>query len=138
MMVSHVRRSEGRPRRRLSLAVGATLVTIAGLGVVALPPRGEVPDDVRERAVADLSLRIGRDVAAERGYYAITELRSQAVVWPDGRLGCEHETAPTRSEPISGYWLVLQIGATTYDYRIAGDGQMIRCDLPPTLDADEP
>ena len=137
-MVSHIRRSEGRPRRRLSLAVGATLVAIAGLGVVALPPRGEVPDDVRDHALADLSVRTGRDVAAASGYYAINELRSQAVVWPDARLGCQHETAPTRSESVSGYWLVLQIGATTYDYRIAGDGQMIRCDPSPTLDADEP
>lgn len=137
-MVSHIRRSEGRPRRRLSLAVGATLVAIAGLGVVALPPRGEVPDDVRGRVLADLSLRTGRDVAAASGYYAVTELRSQAVVWPDGRLGCEHEPPAARSEPVSGYWLVLQIGATTYDYRIARDGQMVPCDPARTVDADAP
>ena len=137
-MVSHIRRSEGRPRRRLSLAAGATLLAIAGLGVVALPPRGEVPDDVRDRALADLSVRTGRDVAAASGYYAVTELRSQAVVWPDGRLGCEHDPPATRSESVSGYWLVLQIGATTYDYRIGRDGQMVRCEPARTVDADEP
>lgn len=126
-----------RPSRRLwtlSLAIGVVSLAIAGLGIAALPTRGQVPSEVRERVVADLSARTGRDVAATSGYYRITELRSQAMTWPDRRLGCDYQAAPARSEPISGYWLVLQIGAITYDYRVAGE-RIVLCAASPLLDS---
>lgn len=127
-----------RPPRRswtLSLATGAASLAIAGLGMAALPPRGEVPNEVRDRVVADLSARTGRDVAATSGYYRITELRSQAMTWPDRRLGCELEAAPARRDSVSGYWVVLQIGASTYDYRVAGE-RIVLCAAPPLVDSD--
>lgn len=125
-----------RPARRslqLSVFVVAALAAIAGLSVAALPPRGQVPGEVRQRVVADLSARIGRDVAAVNGYYALTELRTQAVTWPDDRLGCQYQPAPVRSEPVPGYWLVLQIGSNTYDYRVAGD-RIVLCEAPTLSD----
>lgn len=125
-----------RPARRslqVSVFVVAAIAAIAGVSVVALPPRGQVPGEVRERVVADLSARTGRDVAAVSGYYALTELRTQAVTWPDDRLGCEYEAAPARSERVSGYWLVFQIGSNTYDYRVAGD-RVVLCEAPPLSD----
>jgi len=122
------------PARRslwVSLVVLATLAALAGVAIASLPRRGEVPAAVRERVVADLASRTGRDVAAASGYYALTELRTQAATWPDDRLGCEYQSAAARSEPLSGYWLVFQIGSNTYDYRVAGD-RIVLCE-PPTL-----
>lgn len=128
-----------RPARRslqVSVFVVTALAAIAGLSVAALPPRGQVPGEVRQRVVADLSARTGRDVAAVSGYYALTELRAQAVTWPDDRLGCQYQPAPARSEPVAGYWLVFQIGSNTYDYRVAGD-RLVICDPPPLRNGDE-
>lgn len=129
-LAPHSRRSLGLP-----LAIAAVSLAIAGLGIAALPPRGQVPIEVRDRVIADLSARTGRDAAAVTGYYRITELRSQAMVWPDSRLGCDDKAAPAPDAPVSGYWLVVQIGANTYDYRIAGE-RIVLCAAPLLVDSD--
>lgn len=109
------------------------LAAVFGVAIASLPPRGEVPAAVRERVLADLANRTGRDVAAESGYYALTELRTQAATWPDDRLGCEYQPAPAQSERLPGYWLVFQIGSNTYDYRVAGD-RIVLCEVPTLSD----
>jgi hypothetical protein len=112
------------------LALGTVVAAIAGLAIVALPVRGQVPQEVLDRVVADIAARTGLDVASETGYYRLTELRSEAVTWRDGRLGCAFVASTPEPGAVSGWWVVVQLGASTYDYRIAEDGIMVLCRAP--------
>lgn len=102
---------------------------VAALAASALPRRGEVPPQLYEQIVADLQRRTGAGVGAGAGYSRIVELRSEAVVWPDDELGCR-SAPPSPVEPpgVEGYWVVLQVGASTYDYRARADGTYELCD----------
>ena len=90
-----------------------------------VPPRpstvtGEVPDDVMTAVQADLSTRTGKDATTA------TVVTAEAVVWPDGSLGCPQKGVMYIQQVTPGYQVVLELDGTTYDYRVAGQGTSVR------------
>jgi hypothetical protein len=70
--------------------------------------------------LADLSTRTGTDASAA------TVTQAEAVTWPDGSLGCPEPGMMYTQVVTPGYQVVLEFEGTTYDYRVAGEGQVIR------------
>ncbi|MGH2462448.1 MAG: hypothetical protein ACRDFZ_02335 [Candidatus Limnocylindria bacterium] len=117
-------------RWALWLAIAAISLGVVALAAAALPRRGEVPPELYAQIVADLERRTGAGDSAGAGYYRITELRSEAVVWPDDALGCPSAPSSGEARPVQGYWVVLQVGASIYDYRARADRTYELCDRP--------
>lgn len=78
------------------------------------PVIGEIPADVMEQVMGDLEQRAGVQRTA------LNVIRSEAVIWSDGSLGCPQPGVMYTQETIDGYWVVLQGGGATYDYRVDG------------------
>lgn len=124
------RHGEGRVKWAMWLAISALSVGVVALAAMALPRRGEVPPELYARIVADVQRRTGAGDSAGAAYYRITELRSEAVVWPDDDLGCPSGRPSGEVGSVDGYWVVLQVGASTYDYRARADQTYELCDPP--------
>ncbi len=91
----------------------------------AAPPiTGEAPSDLRDQIIADVIQRSG----AERS--AIVMVREEAVVWPDGSLGCPEPGMAYLQVLIEGYWIVAQVGDVSYDYRVDSSGRFRLCEMP--------
>jgi hypothetical protein len=86
------------------------------------PVTGEVPPDVMGVVMADLASRSG---IAEAG---ISVVRSEQVVWSDGSLGCPLPGETYTQALVDGYWIVLEAGGNTYDYRAATTGYFRLCE----------
>ena len=71
-------------------------------------------------ATADLSSRTGA------GSSEITVVRAEAVVWPDGSLGCPQPGMEYTQAQVDGSLIVLEAGGTKYSYHGGGG-------TPPTL-----
>ncbi len=82
---------------------------------------GEVPPDLIAVVMADLVSRSG---IAEAG---ISVVRSEQVVWNDGSLGCPLPGETYTQALVDGYWIVLEAGDITYDYRAAATGYFKLC-----------
>ncbi len=91
------------------------------------PVTGEVPEDLLQAIIRDLSQKTG----AEAG--AITVARAEAVTWNDGSLGCPQPGMMYTQSIVSGYWVVLTLGEKEYDYRASQAGYFLQCEkgLPP-------
>ncbi len=92
----------------------------------SVPPiLGEAPASILDAARADLA---GRVPPADAAASVVT--RAEAVQWPDGSLGCRvaGEAYPQIVTP--GYWIVLSVGGTDYDYRATEAGAVRLCDRP--------
>jgi hypothetical protein len=70
--------------------------------------------------VADLSTRTGKDASAA------TVTTAESVTWPDGSLGCPEPGMMYTQIVTPGYHVVLELDGTSYDYRVAGDGNVVR------------
>jgi len=88
------------------------------------PVVGEVPPDLLAKIIADLEGRLGL------GGPAIMVTRAEAVVWNDGSLGCPKPGDLYTQALVNGYWVVLQAGSDSYDYRAADQGFFFLCELP--------
>jgi hypothetical protein len=89
------------------------------------PIIGEVPGDVMEKVMADLENRVGAQLTN------VSVIRSEAVTWNDGSLGCPQPGLAYTQQLIDGYWIVLQVGGTTYDYRVGGRrNTVVLCEQP--------
>ena len=86
------------------------------------PIVGEVPDRILERIIADLVQRTNAD---EQN---IKEIRSQTVTWRDGSLGCPKPGQFYTQALVDGYWVILQIEGTDYDYRVSNTGYFTLCE----------
>lgn len=97
-----------------------------------LPITGEATPLVLDQIIADVMQRSG----AER--QAVVILRDEAVTWPDGSLGCPQPGMAYPQVLIDGFWVVLRIGDTEYDYRADDRGRFILCEkpdrMPPVID----
>ena len=91
----------------------------------APPIVGEVPAEIMAAARADLGGRVTTSEAA-----TAEVVRAEAVAWPDGSLGCRvpGELYPQVVTP--GYWIVLSVGGTQYDYRATDTGMVRLCERP--------
>ena len=86
------------------------------------PVGGEAPDPLVTKVVDDLVKRTG----AERS--AVEVLRSEAVVWPDGSLGCPVPGQMYTQAQVRGYRIVLGLAGKEHDYRVAERGWFVRCE----------
>ncbi len=89
----------------------------------AKPVVGEVPAGILAAARADLA---GRVAAADAA--AADVVRAEAVQWPDGSLGCRVPGESYLQVITPGYWIVLAVDGTEYDYRATEDGAIRLCD----------
>ena len=90
------------------------------LGPSGAPVTGEVPAQVMTAVIADLSRQTGNDASGA------TVTKAEAVTWPDGSLGCPQPGMMYTQMVTPGYQVILELDGKTYDYRIAGEGNVIR------------
>lgn len=113
---------------RTSEASGAASTTspvradIVPSTVAPAATHGEVPDDLMQRVLADAADRLGIEASA------LTVMRSEAVVWNDGSLGCPEPGVFYTQEIIDGYWVELAAGDDVLDYRINANGAFFVCE----------
>jgi hypothetical protein len=101
------------------------------------PVTGEVPPEILEAITADLIKQTG---AARQD---IRVVRSEAVVWNDGSLGCPQPGEVYIQILVAGYWVVVQVEGVEYDYRVSDSNHFKLCEeesMPPddTLYTGEP
>ncbi len=87
------------------------------------PGLGEVPADVMAAARADLASLLGDGIAG-----AAEVVRAEAVIWPDGSLGCPIPGRLYVQVETPGYWIVLRTEGTEYDYRATEAGFVQPCE----------
>jgi hypothetical protein len=81
---------------------------------------GEVPADLMDQILADAGSRIAAEAA-------FTVVRAQAVTWSDGSLGCPEPGMSYTQALVEGYWVVLDAGGKTLDYRASASGAFKLC-----------
>jgi hypothetical protein len=91
------------------------------------PVTGEVPAELLDSIVKDLSERIG----APRERIAV--VHDQQIVWNDGSLGCAMPGEFYTQALVDGYWVMLELDGIKYDYRAAATGYFFLCErgIPP-------
>lgn len=72
----------------------------------------EVTPELMKILEADLKERLG-SLPVD-----LKVIRGEAMVWNDGSLGCPQPGVFYTQSLVNGYWVVLQSGDRTYDYRI--------------------
>jgi hypothetical protein len=87
------------------------------------PVFGEVPANVVAAARADLAGRIGSEAAG-----GAVLLRSEAVTWPDGSLGCPQPGMYYQPIEVEGFQLVFDVDGTQHDYRATVGGNLFACE----------
>ncbi|NEE03017.1 hypothetical protein [Phytoactinopolyspora halotolerans] len=90
------------------------------------PVTGEVPDTHMDAVIADAVERSG--ASAED----LTVVRSQAVQWSDGSLGCPEPGQVYTQAIVDGYWVELETDDEHLDYRLRHDGSFRLCTSPST------
>jgi hypothetical protein len=73
-----------------------------------------------DAVLADLGAHTGTDPSGA------TVVKAEAVDWPDGSLGCPELGMMYIQVITPGYQVVLALDGTSYDYRVAGEGDVIR------------
>jgi hypothetical protein len=89
-----------------------------------IPPQTDLPEIITRPIFEDVAERTGVDFAE------INVVRAQAVTWPDPSLGCPEPGMVYPQVIVDGYWLVLEVDGTEYDYRGSGVGEFILCEIP--------
>jgi hypothetical protein len=88
-------------------------------------PQTDLPEAITQPIFEDAAERASVSVDA------IEVVRAQAVTWPDPSLGCPQPGMAYPQVLVEGYWLVLEVDGTQYDYRGSGVGEFILCEIPP-------
>lgn len=86
------------------------------------PETDEVPEELLEEIFADLIQRTGA------GREDIQVVKTEAVVWNDGSLGCPKNGEVYIQILINGYWVILEVEGVEYDYRVSGIGHFNLCE----------
>ena len=76
------------------------------------------------KATADLTELTGLDPTTFK------TVRSEQAQWPDGSLGCPVPGYLYTQVVTPGYWIVLEAGGKTYDYRATEAGDLRLCTQP--------
>jgi hypothetical protein len=74
---------------------------------------GEVPPDIMAELTAEAAALAGVSLAEVR------VLRAEQVTWNDGSLGCPEPDTVYTQALVDGYWVVLEVGEQTYDFRLS-------------------
>ncbi len=103
---------------------------LATVGPSSSPVVGEVPPAIMAAATVDLATKTGLDPST------FVTVRSEQVIWADGSLGCPEPGHMYTQVLTPGYWIQIQAGGKTYDYRSPNGGPVRLCELaspkPPT------
>lgn len=86
------------------------------------PVTGEVPQDLLDAILQDAEARTG--IAAGE----MNLVRAEAVVWNDGSLGCPQPGVMYTHALVDGYWVILEYGDQTFDYRASDRGYFFVCE----------
>jgi hypothetical protein len=89
-----------------------------------MPPEADLPSAIMEPIYVDLIARSGASLDR------IGVIRAEAVTWPDPSLGCPQPGMAYPQVLVDGYWVVLEVDGTQYDYRGSGVGEFILCEIP--------
>lgn len=54
-------------------------------------------------------------------------MRAESVVWNDGSLGCPEPGMMYTHALVNGYWVVINAGGKTYDFRVDAGGRFHLC-----------
>jgi len=87
----------------------------------AAPVTGEAPSELLGAIIADLMAR--KNIRREE----IAVTRAEAVIWPDGSLGCPRPGEMYTQATVEGYWIVLRWAEKEFDYRASAKGQFLLC-----------
>jgi hypothetical protein len=82
---------------------------------------GEVPGDLMDSVIDQLIEQENLDREA------ITIVRAESAIWPDGALGCPVPGEMYTHALVEGYWIVLKSANKEYDYRASAKGHFKRC-----------
>ncbi|NTV63806.1 MAG: hypothetical protein HGA65_09755 [Oscillochloris sp.] len=82
---------------------------------------GEVPADLLAKIIADAAERSGVEAAN------IVVQKGQAIEWSDSSLGCPQPDMAYMQVITPGYQVLLQVGASTYDYHANTRGYFLLC-----------
>jgi hypothetical protein len=77
---------------------------------------GEVPQRILDPILTEAAAQA--KVAQEK----LVILRAQPVVWNDGSLGCPEPGMMYIQALVNGYWVVINAGGKTYDFRVDAGG----------------
>ena len=83
-----------------------------------------IPGDILNPVLDDAAQKLG--VAPD----ALVVTKAEAVTWPDGSLGCPEPGMFYTQALIDGYWIVVEAGGQSLDYRVSGGGNFRTCDTP--------
>jgi hypothetical protein len=89
------------------------------------PTTGEGPAELVDQIIADAAGRAGVTSSD------VTVIRSEAVVWNDGSLGCPEPGVMYTQALVDGFWVVVSVAGTEYDYRATANGNFKLCARPP-------
>jgi hypothetical protein len=89
--------------------------------VQATPSTGEVPPELLDNIISDLSTQGNYDKDA------ISVIRAESVIWPDGSLGCPKPGDVYTQAQVQGYWVVLRSSGKDFDYRASSTQYFYRC-----------
>lgn len=81
-----------------------------------------IPDALFNQLIENLATQTGEAAPS----YKI--LRAEAVIWNDGSLGCAQPGMFYTQALVDGYWVILQVGEKTFDYRLSQNGQIVHCE----------
>jgi hypothetical protein len=109
--------SHGRPSTPVSPPFATVPPTSAAV-------TGEVPTALMAKATADLAEQTGLDPTTFK------TVRSEQAQWPDGSLGCPVPGFLYTQVVTPGYWIVIEAGGKTYDYRATETGDLRLCTQP--------
>ena len=87
----------------------------------AVPVTGEAPSALLDEIITYLMKR--KNIRREE----IAVTRAEAVIWPDGSLGCPRPGEMYTQATVEGYWIVLRWVEREYDYRASGSGHFFLC-----------
>ncbi len=85
------------------------------------PGGGEVPEDIVAKMRADLARQIGSRAGAAR------VVRSEAVTWADGGLGCAEPGQLYTQATVPGYRVDFEAAGRTYIYHASASGVVKLC-----------
>ena len=89
---------------------------------VAAPSSKEVPAEILDKLRADLAGRQGFAASA------VTLVKAESVVWPNGALGCAKPGEIVTQALVPGYRVELEAGGKRYAYHAAERGFFRLCE----------
>jgi len=107
-------------RTERSATIPSGLERVPGTSPAA-PVTGEAPSALLDEIIADLMTR--KNIRREE----IAVTRAEAVIWPDGSLGCPRPGEMYTQATVEGYWIVLRWAEKEFDYRASAKGQFLLC-----------